>query len=118
MTYRNVIKFIRTQIKAQAVYQKQYNKAWRYDRKDPQNRPQVRVVPEYPKDIEWEEGRKSFDLTAVHTVYNELRGKPNCHEYKDQNSWAAHVTARDIALFKKHLEETFDIVFEENEIHV
>lgn len=114
MSHKQAIKFVRNQIKILAEYRKLDNVANRYYRKQEQNRPKVKEEPHVPKHpCEEDSETKWFPITALHTVYNYLRGKPNCHEFKDPNAWEALRTRRAIEDLGGYLVSEFSAEFGE-----
>lgn len=108
MSHKQAIKFVRDQIKVLAEYHRLDNLANRYYRKQSQNRPKVKEepkVPDHPSKGDLE--TRWFPITALHVVYNLLKGKENCHKFKNPHSWEAYETQKAASELEKYLVETF-----------
>lgn len=108
MSYVDARAFIRNRIITLAQYQQASKRADRYWRKEPQNRPPVTEVPQAPPKPAASEG-PACSLTACHTAYNYLRGKPNCHVIK-HNQWQALVINREVEALIEWLQEQYGFV--------
>ena len=122
MSYVDAREFIRNQIIARAQYQQAFKRADRYWRKEPQNRPPVAEVPQAPPkpaasdgpmmpgvSQDWQRILVPCSLTAYHTTYNYLRGKPNCHVIK-YDQWRAAAVNREVETLIEWLQEQYGFV--------
>lgn len=110
MSYKQAREYVRTHLIASAEFNRLSNIGDRYFRKLPHNRPPVTSEPTMPT---WPEKTDQWDTTALHVVYNYLKGKPNCHPYKDRNTPEACRTSRQVRKLIEFLAETFQVEVEE-----
>lgn len=108
MSHKQAIEFVRNQIKILAAYHKQDNAADRYFRKLSHNRPQVKEEPKVPEHPNVQDSETTwYSITVLHTVYNFLKGKKNCHAFKESHSWEAYATRKAVEQLKEYLVKEF-----------